>query len=173
MIGTTLLYRKGYFEQEFNKEKWQIEKPALWQPEQELTLLPNKVSVAIKNRDVHIRTWVYELSGLSGYSIPIYFLDTDIESNHPEDRQLSWYLYGGITSIAFPGNCPGVGGLRMLRDLDITILKLFISTKPCWFLTLELIGRWGTTHPEKVKELWCLPPILCRSCGHDFFKYDS
>ena len=98
--------------------------------EQELTLLPNKVSVAIKNRDVHIRTWVYELSGLSGYSIPIYFLDTDIESNHPEDRQLSWYLYGGDNLYRLCRKLSlELEAFECSETWDITILKLFISTK--------------------------------------------
>lgn len=174
MIGTTLLYRKGYFEQEFNKEKWQIEKPALWQPEQELTLLPNKVSVAIKNRDVHIRTWVYELSGLSGYSIPIYFLDTDIESNHPEDRQLSWYLYGGDNLYRLCQEIVlGVGGLRMLRDLGYNNIETFhLNEGHAGFLTLELMREMGYYDPEKVREHVVFTTHTPVAAGHDFFKYD-
>ena len=51
-VGITLLYRKGYFEQTFNPEHWQTEKPVSWHPEQELSQLPNEVSVTIQGHDI-------------------------------------------------------------------------------------------------------------------------
>ncbi|MBQ9432989.1 MAG: glycogen/starch/alpha-glucan phosphorylase, partial [Synergistaceae bacterium] len=60
MAGVTLLYRKGYFVQEFNQDDWQKEKPVVWDPSKELTLLPNKVTVTMLGREIQIGVWVYE-----------------------------------------------------------------------------------------------------------------
>jgi hypothetical protein len=83
MAGITLLYRKGYFRQETDAEGSQVEKPVDWNPAEYLTPLPNEVSVQIEGRPVRIRAWVYDYVGVSGYPVPIYFLDTDFEGNAP------------------------------------------------------------------------------------------
>ena len=95
MAGVTLLYRKGYFVQEFNVDDWQKEKPVQWNPSHELTLLPNRILINLQGREIQVGVWVYEIIGSTGYLLPVYFLDTDFEPNHPDDRKLCWYLYGG------------------------------------------------------------------------------
>ena len=46
-------------------------------------------------RTVAIRAWRYDLVGITGHTIPIYLLDTDLEQNDPRDRALTDHLYGG------------------------------------------------------------------------------
>ena len=94
MAGVTLLYRKGYFRQAFD-DCLQEALPVEWDPGKELTLLPNEVTVIIEERIVKVRAWCLEIQGRTGFTVPVYFLDTDLDGNTPEDRELTWYLYGG------------------------------------------------------------------------------
>ena len=54
MVAVTLLHRKGYFEQGFSADGWQLEKDINWLPEKHMQLLPTKALVTIEGRDVKI-----------------------------------------------------------------------------------------------------------------------
>src|SRR5512146_1768798 len=95
LIAVTLITHKGYFTQEFDSAGWQVEKPVAWNPAKYMTLLPTKVKVQIEGRDVYIQSWVYIVVSPTGGKVPIFFLDTDLPENTPQDRGLTDYLYGG------------------------------------------------------------------------------
>ena len=42
-----------------------------------------------------MRAWQYLFCGINGHTVPLLFLDTDMESNDPIDRVLTDHLYGG------------------------------------------------------------------------------
>jgi hypothetical protein len=41
------------------------------------------------------RAWYYPVHGLSGFTVPVYFLDADLPDNAAWDRTLTGTLYGG------------------------------------------------------------------------------
>ena len=173
MAGVTLLYRKGYFVQEFNNDDWQQEKPVVWDPSKELTLLPNRISITIQGREIQVGVWVYECIGATGYPLPIYFLDTDFEPNHPDDRKLCWYLYGGDNRYRL---CQefilGVGGLRMLRDLGYMNIDTFhLNEGHAGFLTLELMREQGYYDPDKIRDQVVFTTHTPVPAGHDYFEF--
>ncbi len=173
MAGVTLLYKKGYFVQEFNQDDWQQQKPVVWDPAKELTLLPNRVNITIQGRDIQVAVWVYELIGATGYPLPVYFLDTDIEPNHPDDRKLCWYLYGGDNRYRL---CQefilGVGGLRMLRDLGYMNIETFhLNEGHAGFLTLELMRELGYYDPDKIRSQVVFTTHTPVPAGHDYFDF--
>jgi len=55
LVAVTLLYRKGYFYQRLDASGWQTEQPAEWVPEDFLNELPERATVAIESRTVHLR----------------------------------------------------------------------------------------------------------------------
>jgi starch phosphorylase len=89
------LYRKGYFYQRLDASGWQTEQPAEWVPEDFLNELPERATVAIEGRIVHLHAWRYELKGVAGGLVPVYLLDTDLPENTDWDRTLTDSLYGG------------------------------------------------------------------------------
>ena len=101
MVAVTLLYRKGYFYQRLDGDGWQREDPMHWVIENFLEKVPQKSSVHIEGRVVHLGAWKYEVQGLGGFRVPVYFLDTDLPENSEWDRNLTQYLYGGISVIVF------------------------------------------------------------------------
>ena len=174
MVGLTLMYRKGYFDQSFNGDGWQMEKPVPWQPVQELTLLPNQVTLTLQNREVHVRVWLHEIVGSSGHPLPVYFLDTDFDNNHADDRRLTWYLYGGDEHYRLCQEMVlGVGGLRMLRDLGYNNIETFhMNEGHAGFLTLELMREQGYFDPDKIRDQVIFTTHTPVPAGHDFFRFD-
>lgn len=126
MVAVTLVHRKGYFEQTLDAGGNQLESPSKWSPEAHFALLPPKVAITIENREVWIRAWQYTFRGITGYSVPILFLDTDVEENDPRDRIITDHLYGGDQHYRLcQETVLGFGGVAMLRALGFLGLKVF------------------------------------------------
>lgn len=173
IVGVTLLYRKGYFRQAFD-DCIQKALPVEWDPEKELTLLPNEVTVMIENRIVKVRAWFLEIQGRTGFTVPIYFLDTDVEGNTPGDRELTWQLYGGDQRYRLCQEIIlGSGGLRMLRDLGYANIDDYhLNEGHAAFIALELIREMGYESYERVREKGIFTTHTPVSAGHDHFSWD-
>jgi starch phosphorylase len=57
--------------------------------------MPERVAVVLEGRTVHVRAWKCQATGISGFVVPVYLLDTDLPENAEWDRTLTHYLYGG------------------------------------------------------------------------------
>jgi starch phosphorylase len=118
MVAVTLLHRKGYFCQHLDAQGNQTESPACWSPEQFLKLLPARAAIRVEDRPVTLQAWQYLVRGVSGHAIPVYFLDTALDSNSPWDRTLTDHLYGGDQRYRLCQEVVlGMGGVFMLRAL--------------------------------------------------------
>ncbi len=115
MVGITLVHRQGYFRQQLDDQGYQRELPDVWHPEQVLTPLKPRVVVTIDGRQVWVRAWQYEIAGIFGHRVPVYFLDTALPENSPFDQTLTDHLYGGD---AYYRLCQemilGLGGVALL-----------------------------------------------------------
>lgn len=173
IVGVTLLYRKGYFRQSF-EECLQKALPVEWEPEKELTLLPNEVTVMIEDRIVKVRAWCLELQGRTGFTVPIYFLDTDVEGNTSADRELTWYLYGGDERYRLCQEIIlGSGGLRVLRDMGYANIDDYhLNEGHAAFIALELIREMGYESYDRVREKGVFTTHTPVSAGHDHFTWD-
>lgn len=184
MVAVTLLHRKGYFRQEITPEGKQIEHPEEWDPAERMALLPNKARVRIEGRDVAVQAWVYKISGAENRSVPIFFLDTDLPENHPDDRGITYHLYGGDNRYRLKQEVVlGIGGVLMLKALGFRIKKYHMNEGHAALLTLELLTRfkrpiesvwderevWDT---ERVKELCVFTTHTPVEAGHDKFPYE-
>lgn len=117
MVGVTLLHRKGYFHQRIDQNGWQVEEPVAWSIDDFLEELPGRVSVRLQGRTVNIRAYRREVVGVTGYRVPVLFLDTDLPENAPEDRGFTYHLYGGDSRYRLcQETILGVGGMLMLRE---------------------------------------------------------
>ncbi|MEG1824919.1 MAG: alpha-glucan family phosphorylase [Cloacibacillus sp.] len=174
MVGITLLYKKGYFAQKINKEGRQTEYPVEWNPREFMTQLPNRITITMNNRPVSVGVWCYTLVGQSGHSLPIFFLDTDLPENCPEDRQLTAELYGGDNKYRLCQELIlGIGGLRLLRDMGFRNVTTFhLNEGHAGFITLELLREQGYGDLEKVKNQVIFTTHTPVAAGHDFFSYD-
>ena len=179
LVAVSLLYKKGYFYQVLDEQGNQGESDRNWNPRQFLKLFKKKVTVNIENRTVFIQAWRYDVFGIGGYSVPVIFLDTDIEQNNEYDRSLTDYLYGGDQRYRFAQEIVlGIGGVRMLKELGChRISRYHMNEGHASLLTLELLNQ----RKREQEPIWDIEGIR-RMCvftthtpvpaGHDQFSYD-
>ncbi|MGD8544375.1 MAG: alpha-glucan family phosphorylase [Candidatus Bathyarchaeota archaeon] len=172
LVAVTLFSKKGYFQQEISEEGGQIEHPVEWEPSKNMELLPTEVKVQIQKRDVRIKAWLYNVQSLTGGVVPTFFLDTDVEENFPEDREITSFLYGGDERYRLKQEIVlGIGGARMLEALGFSIRKYHMNEGHSSLLTLELLQRYGMDI-DRVKELCIFTTHTPVESGHDKFSYD-
>jgi len=126
MVAVSLLHRKGYFDQRLDSQGNQSESPVTWSPEQHLKRLPERVALPVGDRMVHIGAWQYLFTGVTGHTVPLIFLDTDLAENDSSDRSLTDYLYGGDERYRLcQETILGIGGVLMLRALGHHDIRVF------------------------------------------------
>ena len=183
MVAVTLLYRKGYFYQRLDSNGTQIEEPVEWVVEDFLEEMSQRVKVSIEGREVSIRAWRYEVMGIEGSRVQVYFLDTDLPENSEWDRSITHYLYGNDAHYRLCQEAIlGTGGVRMLRALGYeSIGRFHMNEGHASLLTLELIdeemkksGRSSITQEDisAVKGKCVFTTHTPVQAGHDQFPMD-
>jgi glycogen phosphorylase len=142
LAAVTLAHRKGYFRQQLDPHGTQTEQPQPWRPESRLSEEEPRVVVTIEGRPVHIRAWRYEMEGVTGHTLPIFLLDTDLEENSAHDRTLTDCLYGGDTNYRLQQEMVlGLGGFRMLDALGLDVSVYHMNEGHAALLTLALLEK--------------------------------
>ncbi len=144
LVGVGLLYRRGYFHQRLDANGWQLEV----YPDNDfynmpMTLvrnaegLPIIISLDYPGRTVRAQIWRAQV-GL----VPLYLLDTNIESNSPADRDITASLYGGDSDMRIRQEIMlGVGGCRALQALGLNSTVCHMNEGHAAFLGLERVRR--------------------------------
>ncbi|HLE75174.1 MAG TPA: alpha-glucan family phosphorylase [Candidatus Bathyarchaeia archaeon] len=172
LVGITLISKKGHFRQEITSEGKQVEHPDPWEPSEFMQLLSTEVKVQIQKRDVHIKPWLYTVKSQTGGVVSVYFLDTDIEGNNPEDREITSFLYGGDERYRLKQEIVlGIGGVRILDTLGLNVRKYHMNEGHSSLLALELLQKNGMD-TDKVRSLCVFTTHTPIDAGHDKFSYD-
>lgn len=118
MVGISLLNPQGYLKQKISIFNNQISKPDSEFNFLKLQKLKTTTEVYIGKEKVQIGVWRYNIKNKNGFSVPVYFLDTNLESNSKENRKLSGRLYGGDRIYRLKQEIIlGRGGIKMLEAL--------------------------------------------------------
>ena len=122
LVAFGFLYRYGYFNQIMSAQGHQV---AAYDA-QDFTKIPASpvldaegnwmtTSVAFPGRNITARLWKVEVGRTD-----LYLMDADYEANTPEDREVTWHLYGGNWENRLKQELLlGIGGIRALRKLGI------------------------------------------------------
>ncbi len=179
VVGVTLLYRKGYFEQSLDRRGEQRERPAEWNPSHFLRPLAETVGVEVERRAVRVGAWRHDIVGSGGYVVPLVLLDTDVDGNADEDRALTDSLYGGDERYRLAQEVVlGIGGVRMLRALGYAgVGKFHMNEGHSALLILELLKGRGGAGPaefdfEGVRDRCVFTTHTPVPAGHDRFPHD-
>ena len=142
LVAITLAHRKGYVKQHLNANGGQSETDQPWDLEGTLTPEDPVVTVLIEGRAVAIRVWRYDMEGVTGHTIPIYLLDTDLEENDLRDRALTDHLYGGDEDYRLRQEMVlGIGGVRVLKALCYRPWIYHLNDGHAALLTIALLER--------------------------------
>jgi starch phosphorylase len=140
MLVMTLLYRKGYFRQHLDAAGVQTEEAVTWPVADRLTETNARCTVEIEGRRVQLRAWRYDIKGVTGHVVPVYYLDAALDDNAEADRAFTDYLYGGDDRYRLCQEIIlGIGGVRMLRALGCRDIKRYhMNEGHAALLTFEL-----------------------------------
>jgi len=141
-VGISLFYRNGFFQQSIGPDGWQHEHYPLLDP----TALPVEavldkngdrvtVSVRIGHSKVNIRAYRLAVGRAT-----IYLLDTNLPENDLHYREITARVYGGdSTTRVMQEMVLGIGGVRLLRKLNLHPTVYHMNEGHSAFLTLELL----------------------------------
>ncbi|MCB4791010.1 MAG: alpha-glucan family phosphorylase [Elusimicrobia bacterium] len=142
LVGVGLLYRYGYFKQYLSYDGWQQEEyvenhffrmPLMLEKDQQGN--PLKIFVEIPTGKIYAQIWRLQIG-----RIPLYLIDTDVQENKLEDREITGQLYGGDREMRIKQELMlGVGGMRALKALGIEPSVIHINEGHSAFLLLEKI----------------------------------
>jgi starch phosphorylase len=142
LVGVSLFYREGYFQQSINRDNWQTEYYLPLNPDS-LPLEPVLKSdgeryvgeVEINLAKVRFQSWKVHVG-----RCPIFLLDSNRPENEPLYRDLTLHVYGGDSSTRIMQEMLlGLGGVRLLRELGIQPSTYHMNEGHVAFLALELI----------------------------------
>lgn len=179
VVGVSLLYWNGYFDQLLDEWGNQRERPVTWDPKALLRELPTTVQVTFEGRSLTIRAWQYDIVGATDFVVPLLLLDTNLPENHPRDRELTSWLYGGETRERLAQELVlGIGGVRMLQAIGYTQVQRFhMNEGHAALLAIELLRAFKPLGPAE----WDFKTVRNRCiftthtpvpAGHDRFSYD-
>ncbi|MBP1625245.1 MAG: alpha-glucan phosphorylase, partial [Acidobacteria bacterium] len=142
LVGISLFYREGYFQQVIDRDNWQTEYYAPLNPAS-LPLQPVLnasgerlvCEVEINLSQVYFQAWKVSVG-----RCPIYLLDSNRPENEQFFRDLTSRVYGGDSSTRIMQEVLlGVGGVRLLRALRIQPSLYHMNEGHAAFISLELI----------------------------------
>ncbi len=183
VVGVTLLHRKGYFTQKLDPDGLQTEEPMEWVVQDFLKEMPERVAIKLNNRMVHLRAWRYEITGVTGFVVPVYFIDADLPENTERDRTLTHFLYGGDSHYRLCQEAVlGIGGVKILRAFGYEdIRKFHMNEGHASLLTFALLderpkeqdGTWVTmADVEAVRKRCVFTTHTPVPAGHDQFPIE-
>lgn len=184
MVAVSLVSHAGYFHQELDAQGRQTEHAATWEPARWAQPIDAKIAVRIDGRTVWIGAWLYVHEGHMGGRQPVLLLDTDLNENSSEDREITHYLYGGDNVYRLKQEIVlGLGGVRLLHAIGFNIQHYHMNEGHSALLGLELMRRFtyadedvrpGESHYDipRVRDLCSFTTHTPVEAGHDRFPYD-
>ena len=180
-VAVGLFYRAGYLRQEIDVDGHQ---QLRYLPVQGADLAfsealdghgaPLRLHVDLLGRDVAIRAWIGRLG-----DIRLILLDTDLETNSPEDRPITFELYGGEVDMRIAQEIVlGIGGVRALRALGLAPTVWHINEGHAAFLVLERLRermREGIDFRAALEVVAAATVFTTHTpvpAGHDIFPHD-
>ncbi len=142
LVSVGLLYKNGYFYQKINgygeqeTEYNNIELSNLpINPVKDKNGEELKIYVKFEKRKVYLKVWQINVG-----RIKLYLLDSDIDENKPEDREVTLRLYGGDQEMRIKQEIVlGMGGVNLLtRALGLKPTVYHMNEGHSAFLILEL-----------------------------------
>lgn len=142
LVAIGLLYKNGYFNQKIDKNgNQQSEYKDIELENLPINPVKNKngedliINVKMLKEIIFIKVWKVCVGRVN-----LYLLDTDIEENKPEFREITLKLYGGNQEMRIRQEIIlGIGGVTLLKELGIKPTVYHMNEGHSSFLVLETI----------------------------------
>lgn len=182
LVAVGLMYARGYFDQTLRLDGWQEDGDQALDPA--ITPLerlrgadgnPWLTWIYGSGRRIYIGAWRVRVG-----RVTLYLLDSDLEENDPEDRQLSHHLYaGGVDHRLRQEVLLGIGGVRVLDTLGITPMAWHANEGHATFMMVERTRRLmkdGLAFADAVREVRNTSVFTTHTpvpAGHDVFSHEQ
>lgn len=142
LVAVGLLYKNGYFNQKINgygQQETEYKDIDLY----DLPINPVKdengedliIYVKFPKRRLYLKVWQINVG-----RVKLYLLDSDIEKNNEEDRDVTLRLYGGDQEMRIRQEIVlGMAGVNLLKTLGLNPTVYHMNEGHSAFLTLEII----------------------------------
>lgn len=182
LIGIGLFYAQGYFRQRLNGEGWQLEdylptdvNSLAMEPAIGANGAPVTIQIDTRRGSIRAKVWRMKVG-----RIDLLLLDSNVDGNAPEDRELTSQLYGGDGRVRIRQELLlGVGGVRALRAMGVTPGVYHMNEGHSGFAVLEAIR---TRMADEGLNFHQAAPVVTREvvftthtpvpAGHDRFHAD-
>ncbi len=179
LVGVGFVYPEGYFQQRISaagqQEAHYLQLDYSTTPIEPVftkdTSGPIKFNLG--GRDIYVAVWRVRLG-----SVSLCLMNADVEENQPWDRELSARLYGGDRQTRLLQEMLlGIGGVRMLRALNINPAVYHANEGHAAFLLLERIRELvaaGDTFDHAVEQVRATTVFTTHTpvpAGHDTFQF--
>ncbi len=142
LVGVSLFYREGYFQQAIDNNNWQTEYYTLLDPKN-LPLEPvldKRNEPLVCHVEVGMNPVAFQVWRVRVGRVDAYLIDTNRPENEQHFRDLTLRVYGGdSTTRIMQEILLGIGGVRLLRALGLRPSVFHMNEGHAAFLTLELI----------------------------------
>jgi len=180
LVGVGLFYTKGYFDQKLRLDGWQEDSDEQFDvgnaPLERLygqSREPFLARLQMNGRDVHIGAWRMLVG-----RVPVYLLDTNLEQNHEDDRDLTAKLYIGGPEVRLKQEwILGVGGVRVLRALGVDPAAWHANEGHAAFMMVERVRELtmkGVPFDDATRQVRARSVFTTHTpvpAGHDTFTF--
>ena len=142
LVAVGLLYKNGYFNQKINgygDQETEYKNIDLY----DLPITPVKdnkgedltIYAKFPKRRIYLKVWQVNVG-----RVTLYLLDSDIDKNNEEDRDVTLRLYGGDQEMRIRQEIVlGMAGVNLLKTLELNPTVYHMNEGHSAFLTLEII----------------------------------
>jgi len=160
LVAIGLFYDQGYFKQQLDRDGWQKEEyldtkveTLPMEPATGADGKPITIEICTRTGCLLVKVWLMRVGRVN-----LYLLDSDVDGNSPEDRELTSRLYGGDNRTRIRQELvSGVGGVRALEALGITPGVYHLNEGHSAFATLEatrkLMKDDGSSFDDALREV--------------------
>jgi starch phosphorylase len=142
LVGVGLFYGQGYFRQRLDRNGWQQEeylhtdiKHLPMEPAIGTNGAPVNLQIETRGGSIRAKVWRMKVGRCD-----LLLLDSNVEGNDPEDRELTSRLYGGDGRTRIRQELLlGIGGFRALKAMGVTPGVLHLNEGHSGFAVLEAI----------------------------------
>lgn len=144
VVGVSLLYRLGYFNQYLNSDGWQQESYSVNDysnmPAERVLDKEGKpviIMVPMDGEKVLAAIWQIRVG-----RVKLYLLDTNLPENDASNREITSQLYGGDKEMRMRQEILlGAGGIMALRAIGLTPVVRHINEGHSGFLIVEMLAH--------------------------------
>jgi starch phosphorylase len=182
LVAIGLLYRQGYFHQFLDPNGWQQEE----YPDTDIFSLPlvrvtdsdgNEVVIQVTGPEGPMDAVVWKVQV---GRIPLYLLDTNLQSNPAPIREVTARLYAGGSRVRLAQEALlGIGGIKALEAVGLTVKVSHMNEGHAAFSVLERLAQTMARHQvdlETAKEIVARSTVFTThtpvAAGHDEFSPD-